>query len=80
MHVCLPVRGKSSHLVETDGFLTSVAHSMHSKDSSVHVISQRFQLIFVWTIIGRPTCSCVCVCVCVCMCVCVFYGYRSASQ
>ena len=53
-----PVRSKASCLVivETDAFLTSVALSVHSNDSSFHDISQHFQLSFIWTISSCPTC------------------------
>ena len=61
---CLPIRSKASCPVETDGFLTSVPLSVHGKDSSFHVISQHFQLSFIWTITSCPTCLWVYVFVC----------------
>ena len=56
IHAQLPVRGSAGCLIKANGLLTGVALAMNGKDSSTQIVSQYFQLSFIWTVIIRPSC------------------------
>ena len=56
IHAQLPVRGSAGCLIKANGLLTGVALAMNGKDNSTQIVSQHFQLSFIWTVIIRPSC------------------------